>query len=167
MGPGIWPERWLRWFAHPFGWYWVQGGMHSTLILLPIPCFFPVLQKWQLGFWSFCINISLSIIFPNCTRMQLFLAPYSFFVFCCWRRRLSRCGRKGDTFQGPRVDSCLILGSELSEETHMLIKQKTLLERGAWVEAAGWENSGEQLWHVACRLRFYSNGVSFWVVSGQ
>ena len=77
--------------------------------------------------------------------MQLFLVPYSFFVFCCWRRRLSRYGRKGDTFQGPRVDSCLTLGSESSEETHMLTKQETLLERGAWAEAAGCENSGEQL----------------------
>ena len=25
----------------------------------------------------------LSIIFPSCVCSQLFLAPYSFFVFCC------------------------------------------------------------------------------------
>ena len=41
------------------------------------------------------------------------------------------------TLQGSRVDSGLILGSELSEETRMLTKQETLLERGAWAEAAG------------------------------
>ena len=39
-----------------------------------------------------------------------------------------------EPFQGPRVGSCLTLGNELSEETHVLTKQKTLLERGIWAE---------------------------------
>ena len=39
---------------------------------------------------------------------------------------------RGDPFQGPRVGFCLTLGNELSEETHVLTKQKTLLGRGAW-----------------------------------
>ena len=39
--------------------------------------------------------------------------------------QLQHCCRKGDPFQGPRVASCLTLGNELSEETHMLIKQET------------------------------------------
>ena len=39
--------------------------------------------------------------------------------------------KKGDPFQGLRVDSCLTPGNELSKETHVLIKQKTLLGRGA------------------------------------
>ena len=38
--------------------------------------------------------------------------------------QLQHCCRKGDPFQGPRVASCLTLGNELSEETHMLIKQE-------------------------------------------
>ena len=46
-----------------------------------------------------------------------------------------RC-RKGDPFQALRVDSCLTLGNELSEETHLLTKQKTLLERDAWAESS-------------------------------
>ena len=37
--------------------------------------------------WVFCI---LLIIFPTCSYIQLFLVPYSFFVFCCSRRCLSR-----------------------------------------------------------------------------
>lgn len=41
----------------------------------------------------------------------------------------SDCCRKGDHFQGPRVDSCLTLGKELSEETHVLPKQEILLGR--------------------------------------
>ena len=45
------------------------------------------------GFWSF--RILLFIISHSCVR--LFLVPYSFFVFCCWRRGVSRCKpcRKG------------------------------------------------------------------------
>ena len=33
--------------------------------------------------------------------------------------------------------------------------------------AAWWGNSGEPLWCVACRLGFYVDGISFWVVFGQ
>ena len=43
----------------------------------------------------------------------------------------SHCCRKGNPFQGPRVGSSLTLGNELSEEAHVLTKQKTLLGRGA------------------------------------
>ena len=52
----------------------VPGCHSSTVLLLPAP------QKWQLGFWSF--GILLSIRCPNCTCTQLFLVPYYFFVFC-------------------------------------------------------------------------------------
>ena len=44
---------------------------------------------------------------------------------------------KGDPFQGPRAGSCPTLGNELSEETHVLTKQETLLGRGAWVQSSG------------------------------
>ena len=47
----------------------------------------------------------------------------------------SFCCRKGEPFQGPRVGSCLTLRNELSEKTHMLTKQETLLGRGAQVES--------------------------------
>ena len=46
---------------------------------------------------------------------------------------LSFCCRKGDPFQGPKVGSCLTLGSELSEEIHVLIEQETLFGRDALV----------------------------------
>ena len=39
------------------------------------------------------------------------------------------CHRKRDPFQGLSVGSRLTLGNELSEETHVLTKQKTLLGR--------------------------------------
>ena len=43
--------------------------------------------------------------------------------------------QEGDTFHGLRVGSCLTLGSELSEETHVLTEQESLLGRSIWVES--------------------------------
>ena len=37
------------------------------------------------------------------------------------------CGVFSDPFQGPRVGFCPTLGNELSEETHVLTKEKILL----------------------------------------
>ena len=48
------------------------------------------------------------------------------------------CCRKGDPFQGPKLGSCLTLGNELSEETHVLTKQDILLER-----VLGWRAGGK------------------------
>ena len=47
---------------------------------------------------------------------------------------LSFCCRKGNPFQGLKLGSCLTLGNELSEETHVLTKQEILLGKGTWVE---------------------------------
>ena len=44
--------------------------------------------------------------------------------------RVAICRRKGDPFQGPKLGSCLTLGNELSEETHVLTKQEILLGKG-------------------------------------
>ena len=49
---------------------------------------------------------------------------------------------RGDSFQGPKVGSCLILGNELSKETYVLTKQETLLGKGAW--GGGQEDKGTQ-----------------------
>ena len=48
---------------------------------------------------------------------------------------LSLCCRKADPFQGPKLGSCLTLGNELAEETHVLTKQEILFGKGAWVES--------------------------------
>ena len=68
-------------------------------LLLP-----PALQKWQL---EGVFLVFLSIICPNCACTQLFLVPYSFFVFCCSKRRLSRCRHCSKVSQVP--------GSSLSQ----------------------------------------------------
>ena len=49
---------------------------------------------------------------------------------------LRYCCRKGDPFQGPKLGSCLTLGNELSEETHILTKQEILLGKGTQVESS-------------------------------
>ena len=46
------------------------------------------------------------------------------------------CGRKGDPFQGPKLGSCLTLGNELSEETHVLTKQEILLGKSTRAESS-------------------------------
>ena len=51
------------------------------------------------------------------------------------RTRLKLC-RKGDPFQGPKLGSCLTLGSELFKETHMLTKQEILWGKGTRVESS-------------------------------
>ena len=105
------------------GWGQVQGsGWRGGFDALPtpsvalctgcmcnIPVLLPAFQKWQLGFWSFCV---LSIIHPNCTYTLLFLLPYSFFVFCCSRRHLSRCKH---CKKGPQVPARLTLNMVLFE----------------------------------------------------
>ena len=50
--------------------------------------------------------------------------------------RVAICCRKVDPFQGPKLGSCLTLGNELSEETHVLTKQEILLGKGTRVESS-------------------------------
>ena len=57
--------------------------------------------------------------------------------------------QEGDPFQGLRVASCLTLGSELTEETHVLTKLETCWEGAPGWRAAGQGNPGEQLYRVA------------------
>ena len=50
----------------------------------------------------------------------------------------TNCCRKGGPSQGPELGSCLRLGNELSEETHVLTKQEPLLGK-----APGWRAVGK------------------------
>ena len=44
--------------------------------------------------------------------------------------------RKEDSFQGPKLGSCLTLRNESSEETHVLTKQEILLGKGTRAESS-------------------------------
>ena len=78
------------------------------------------------------------------------------------------CCRKGEPpYRAQRAGSCLTLGKELSEETHVLTKQEILLGRAPGWRAGGSGNPGELLCRVARSLGFYGDGLSFRVVFGQ
>ena len=61
------------------------------------------------------------------TKANIINVCESFLYFCC---------RKEDPFQGLKLGSCLTLGNELSEETHVLTKQEILLGKGTRVESS-------------------------------
>ena len=65
------------------------------------------------------------------------------------------------------MGSCLTLRNELSEETHVLTKQETLLGRGGRAESSRVREPRRTALHMAHSLGFYGDGVSFQVVSGQ
>ena len=80
--------------------------------------------------------------------------------------RVTICCRKGNPFQGLKLGSCLTLGSELSEETHVLTKQEILLGKGTWVESSRVrEPRRTALPHGS--LGFYGDGISFQIVFSQ
>ena len=77
------------------------------------------------------------------------------------------CCRKGDPFQGPKLGSCLTLGNELSEETHVLTKREILLGRGAWLEGGRVREPRSTALPRGCSLRFCADRISFRVVFSQ
>ena len=94
------PEGQLRWSAHPLSGTVCRCVYTQHPVLLPAP---------QLDFGLFISFVSL--IWPNCACRQLLLVPYSFFVFYCSRRRLSRSKHCSKGFQVPaclRTPQCLL-----------------------------------------------------------
>ena len=61
----------------------------------------------------------------------------------------------GGILPGLRMDSCLMLGNELSKETYMLTKQETLLGRGTQVES----KRVRETWRTTL-----PHGFKFWVL---
>ena len=80
---------------------------------------------------------------------------------------MSNYCRKGDPFQGPKLNSCLTIGNDLSEETHVLTKQEILLGKGTWVESSRVREPRRTALLLACSLGFYGDEISFQVVFGQ
>ena len=73
-GSGIWLEGWLRWSAHPLGGVlWRVHAQH--------PAFAPDSSEVEVGFLVFLYLVWFAPTAWACA--ELFLVPYSFFVFCC------------------------------------------------------------------------------------
>ena len=70
--------------------------------------------------------------------------------------RVTICCRKADPFQGLKLGSCLTLGNELSEETHVLTKQEILLGKGTRVESSRVREPRR----TALRLGYYPPGIA-------
>ena len=75
--------------------------------------------------------------------------------------------QKGRPLPRPESYSHPTLGSELSQETHVLTKQETLLDRIAGQRARGWGNPGSLLCYVTQSLGLYGDRINLWVVSRQ
>lgn len=97
----------MDWWVRPEG--WLRGSapclhLRGAVYRDPArdPAFAPGTLEVAVGFW---LSGALFIIYPNCPRVRLFLVPDSFFVFCCLKRRLSRCKHcdRGSQVTGPSL----------------------------------------------------------------
>lgn len=88
-GPGRGLEVWLRWSAHPPGGAVSRGHVQFLLSSR-------LLQKWQLGFRSFCVFCL--IICRKWACMQLILVPCSFFVFLMLKEMFVQVTKKVPEF---------------------------------------------------------------------
>ena len=83
---------------------------------------------------QFWLNFPLGIV----RKYNCYFQGIDFFFFflttqdSCEGKQTSFCCRKGDPFQGPRMDSCLTFGNKLSKQIQ---KQKTFWE-GALVDSS-------------------------------
>ena len=77
--------------------------------------------------------------------------------------------QEGGPLPEPEMGSCLTFGNELSEETHVLTKQETLLEKGTWVESSRVREPRRTALPCgsAHSLGFNGDGISFRVVFSQ
>ena len=88
-----WPEEWLGWFAHPLNDKVAVGQVYLT--------FAPGSSKVIVEFlWSLCIFCPEFA--PTAACIQLFLVLYSFIVFYCSRRGVSRFKHWGTVPVNPR-----------------------------------------------------------------
>ena len=77
----------------------------------------------------------------------------------------SYCCSKEDPFQGLKLGSCLTLGNELFEETHVLTKQEILLGKGTQVESSRVREPRRTA--LSHGLQSYGDGIIFRVVFSQ
>ena len=115
--------------------------------------------------WIFVGKV-ISLLFNMVSKLVIAFLPGSKHLLISWLQSPSAMIllQEGGTLP---VTKSLTLRNELSKETHMLTKQKSLLGRGTWAERCRVRNPGELLCHVACSLQFYGEGIIFRVVFGQ
>lgn len=101
VGPRVRAEGWLRWSAHAFGGVMCRGHAWS-------PAFAFSSSEVAVGFLVFLYPLANDV--SQLLLCTVYLAPYSFFVFHCWRRCFSRCkhrshcGKGSQSRPGRKVD---------------------------------------------------------------
>ena len=85
--PGVWLEGWLRCLAHSL--HGVDCMYRTQLLLLTLWLCFRHFKSSSWVFWCLCIFCP-EFTLPK-AGTQLFLVPYSFFVFYFLRRGVFRC----------------------------------------------------------------------------
>ena len=93
------------------------------------PGWCPTLWFCASGIWWASLS-TVQLLMAGVGRERLWWWPHP--LCMTWQY----CFRKADPFQGPKLGSCLTLGNELSEETHVLTKQEILLGKGNRVESS-------------------------------
>ena len=93
---GVGLEGWPGWFAHPL-------GCGVCRVRAQYPAFAPGSSK--VAFWIFGLFVSFVQNWPQLHIHAFILAPYSFFVFCCLKRGVSRCKHCSPLAKGSRSQS--------------------------------------------------------------
>ena len=114
-------------FCSPLWWRCVQGACAVPCFCSRHPVFAPGSSKvavaWVLGgFFGLFVSFG-SRICPNCACTQLFLVPYSFFVFCSLRRGVSRCNVCSIVAKGLRSQQ-KVSGPSLSQKQSNNLKKQ-------------------------------------------
>ena len=87
------------WSAHPLR--GVECRVHEQYpAFLRHPVFALGSSKVAVRFFGLFVSLG-SRMCPNCACTQLFLVPYSFLVFCCLGRGVSRCKHCSPAAKGP------------------------------------------------------------------
>ena len=92
--------------------------------------------------FRFIVFFFLVPVFISCFYLGLNSPGLRSFFNVFFRAVTKKCShnlkvlQEGRPFQGPKLGSCLTLGNELSEETHVPTKQEILLGKGTWVESS-------------------------------
>ena len=85
---------------------------------------------WVFFFFFFFLYLVVQNL-PNCSCIQLFLVPYSFFLFCCLRKCLSRCRHccKRSYVPGPSLSQN---GQGVHKGSRLSLTKRVALDEGTW-----------------------------------
>ena len=97
VSPEVRLEGWLRWFAH------LSGAVCRGHVQYP---------AFALG----SSEVTVEFLGLLCSEFALpvlaFLVPFSFSVFCCWKRSMSSCKHRSTATKGPSLSHSYVGKSE-------------------------------------------------------